>query len=112
MLSYTAAALLATSVFAAHELPFGSGIPLSYAEGGADWPDNCPNKGVQSPIDIMEKTIDREMKVTVEGLENWGLGYAPVTPHEEARAALEPDFSWEMHLTTGAHDAELAEWAT
>jgi len=113
MLTYTAAALLATSVFAAHELPSGSGILLSYAQGGADWPDNCPNSASdqsQSPIDINNKmTIDHKMSLTWEGLEHWGFGYAPPTPLDN-RAAAEPDYSWEMHLSTGVHDSEILDW--
>ena len=54
---------------------------------------------------------NKNMKVHVEGLHHWGLAYAPPTP-TGARAAVEPDFSFENYIQDfGAPNTVAADWA-
>ena len=96
MLSYSAAALLATSVFASHEMPHFSGIPLNYDQGGAEWTRGvCSESEVQqnqSPIDHDDKVTMTKMTFDINGLDKWGDVYAP--PSDVDRPG--PDYSFEM----------------
>ena len=101
MLSYSAAALLAISVFASHEMPHFSGIPLSYAQGGDDWPSYCEDAEIiqnQSPINYdYGKVTMTEMKFEINGIDKWGHVYAP--PSDPNRPG--PDYSFEMFTCDG-----------
>jgi len=113
MLSYTAAAILATSAFAIFEDPQFSGIPIDYSQGGDNWIGNCVNAETsqsQSPINFSKVTMSREMSFKIDGIEKWGLAYAPPTPLDNRASLI--DYSYTMWIDGNTPDSQVAPWAS
>ena len=53
--------------------------------------------------------MSTDMKFTIEGMDKWGLVYAPPTPTDN-RAYLEPDYSKMMWMDGPAPGVQVAPW--